>query len=165
MKNEKKSAEQTTSSIVHPESRKAKQLIRTAQKSEKKNERKKLKTKAKMPLVEKISLFQKKLLSEMDKASFTYEDATNWIKEYLSRFDSEIEDLEKNNKKVTRLRDLKMLREEEAETFRTLGYEIPEIRNRRNVRQLREWNKSPNNIEQIELFSYKDSTYKIPESK
>eukprot|EP01091_Cochliopodium_minus_P018374 TRINITY_DN7436_c0_g1_i1.p1 TRINITY_DN7436_c0_g1~~TRINITY_DN7436_c0_g1_i1.p1 ORF type:complete len:173 (+),score=51.58 TRINITY_DN7436_c0_g1_i1:39-557(+) len=147
--------------IIHPESRKAAKIVREEQLKGIKNDRNRLKRKVKLPVVEKISFFKSKIEKETEKASFTYDDAVEWIKEYLSRFDLEIEELEQSkDKKVNRLRDLTLKREEEAELFRTIGYEMPDVRNKRNCRGLRDWVDSPNNIQQIEMFAFKDTTFK-----
>ena len=74
--------------------------------------------------------------------------------------DLEIEELSSSNKKQSRLKELEMKREEEAELFRTIGYEMPDIRVRRNCTKLREWKDSPNNIDQIDMFAFKDPEYK-----
>ena len=96
----------------------------------------------------------------MEKSTFTYEDAIEWIKIWLTRYDSELEDLAKTNKKTGRYKEISLKLEHEEELFRTVGFEIPDIRKRTNVRRLREWDGKTQTIQGIELFSFKEPNYK-----
>eukprot|EP00755_Sulcionema_specki_P027646 Sspe_Gene.88217::Locus_60274_Transcript_1_1_Confidence_1.000_Length_988::g.88217::m.88217/K14860/TMA16; translation machinery-associated protein 16 len=139
----------TDTKLVHPNSRKAKQLLRgITQKSKKaalkqsRDLREKLKVKRYLWFKERMEM-----ADMAERTHLTPEEVKQVVAEYLKRNDEELVSLAEKRKSKTirvvqasgRERDLEMLREAEIADAAAEGIEAPQLHSKAGIRALREW--------------------------
>ncbi|KAK3523291.1 hypothetical protein QTP86_028517 [Hemibagrus guttatus] len=131
--------------VIHPYSRKAACLARSAIKQERREKWKSEKALRLNLIRDKLLWFQNQLDSR--KLEYSKQEACEIIERYLHRFDSELEQIElANNIKGRQGRQhfsretvIKQTMERERAQYEGRGFEIPDIINSKHLKTFREW--------------------------
>ncbi|EHB15082.1 hypothetical protein GW7_14929 [Heterocephalus glaber] len=135
----------TEKKIIHPYSRKAAQIIREAQKQEKKEKLKNEKALHLNLTGKKLQWFQNEL--DPPKMKYSKKDACELIEKYLKQFSSELEQIELHNSikdkqgRCHQAREMviKQTMEPEGQQYEAYGLEIPDILHASSLKTFREW--------------------------
>ncbi|EGV93796.1 translation machinery-associated protein 16 isoform X2 [Cricetulus griseus] len=131
--------------VIHPYSRKAAQITRESHKQDKK-ERLKTERALRLNLIgDKLQWFHSHL--DTNKTRYTKKDACELIERYLSRFSSELEQIELHNsikdrqgrRHHSREAVIKQTMERERQQYEGYGFEIPDILDANNLQTFRQW--------------------------
>lgn len=142
--------------FIHPESRKAVQM----QREMRKDLNKAIRHKARDTGREQVAECYRWLKAEIerperqDKKCFSDDEIVELLRVYVKRFDDELEDLEKDGKKTMQEMQLKLQVQQEKEKLQT-GYEVPDLRIKKVVTLLREWDGENTGIEMFKLAKFK----------
>jgi len=110
----------------------------------------------------KLLYFQRRALEDSSQAQFNAATVCTFIREYISRFDDELAQLEAHRKKYSRpptARELMLktvVHDEVAAFTRHGGFEAPDMTNAATCKVLREWNGAVQFADKIQLRSFKD---------
>ena len=142
--------------VIHPKSRKAEQLNRAIHVEARKVQRGKLKYKGKVAQGQFFSFLRNQIClpEHVAKKSFSYDEITSLLEQWAHRFDDELADLEQASKRITREHEMKMLVTEEMQKLRT-GYSCPDLRMKKVVTLLREWDENYDGLARFKTDSFK----------
>ncbi|XP_041839821.1 translation machinery-associated protein 16 [Melanotaenia boesemani] len=143
--------------VVHPYSRKAAYLAREEIRLKRKERLKNEKATRLNNTGEKLLWFQSHL--DPTKTNFTRKDACDIIERYLHRFDAELEQIELMNGikgRQGRLHGareavIKQTIERERAQYESIGFEIPDFINTKNLKTFREWTGDLKKLPNIKL--------------
>ncbi|XP_053475633.1 translation machinery-associated protein 16 [Ictalurus furcatus] len=154
--------------VIHPYSRKAACLARSAHRQDRKERLKNEKAQRLNLIREKLSWFQSQL--DSGKVEYSKQDACEIIERYLHRFDGELEQIELANSikgrqgrlHFSRETVIKQTMERERAQYEGNGFEIPDIINSKHLKTFREWN---GDLKKLPNIKMRKVSAKGPEKK
>ncbi|XP_064594644.1 translation machinery-associated protein 16-like [Liolophura sinensis] len=131
--------------VIHPNSRKACQLARQVHHEERVDRRKDERYKKLEMLAEKLKHFQNCL--EENKSDYTKQDLLEILDKYFHRFDKELEQIaivnsigsRNGQRHASREQVIRLTQAKERAEFDTVGVEVPDLLNKKNLTAIREW--------------------------
>ena len=139
---------------MHIKGRKFKQLNRATLRDQKLTERKRNSQEHKMKELESLRFFQA-AIQNRGNSSFLMEEIKIFIESYLSRFDEELSTLRLDRRPgrppTTRQQKLEQQLETDKQLYQT-GFRVPDIRDKKTVENLRNWNGSPGGTTILKLI-------------
>lgn len=142
---------------IHPNSRKALQLSRKAHHEERVQRRQDVQSMKLELLGNKLQWFQDNL--DLTKTAYTKADLAELVERYLGRFDEELQQIEivnsmksrQGRQHVPRETAIKTTLEKEKRDYETVGLEVPDVMNGKNLRYFRDWTGELRYIQNIKL--------------
>lgn len=141
--------------VVHPNSRKAEQLQRAALKANKKAGRARAKEDGRRDRATFLGFLQSRL---QQRTCLSSSEVLEELRLWCARFDDELADLAADDRKRTRELELRMMRDEELQKLRT-GYPCPDLRIKKVVQQLRDWDGGWDGMERFKDVPFRE---KVP---
>lgn len=154
--------------VVHPNSRRAKEICRKAFREQKLEKTKSSATARLEILAEKLMWFQENINEE--KKTFTKNELTEYAENYMRRYDDELEQISivesvgnrQGHQHAARESALKLTMDAEKNEYEGAGIEVPDLINGKNLESFREWEGEIRFVANIKLrkISIRDSENK-----